>query len=96
MHYYRHYQYQNHHNHHHHPPHHHHFDLMCFDFASALSAFTSFLLFILANDQLEAQIVMYVYFYSLHVSGSYVPSSGELLYQCDTWFMSPCVDDRLV
>jgi len=24
------------------------------------------------------------------------PSSGELLYQCDTWFMSPCVDDRLV
>jgi hypothetical protein len=24
------------------------------------------------------------------------PSSGELLYHCDTWFMSPCVDDRLV
>ena len=24
------------------------------------------------------------------------PSSGELLYQCDTWFMSLCVDDRLV
>ena len=24
------------------------------------------------------------------------PSSGELLYQCDTWFMSPCVDDCLV
>ena len=23
-------------------------------------------------------------------------SSGELLYQCDTWFMSLCVDDRLV
>ena len=23
-------------------------------------------------------------------------SSAELLYQCDTWFMSPCVDDRLV
>jgi len=20
------------------------------------------------------------------------PLSGELLYQCDTWFMSPCVD----
>jgi len=24
------------------------------------------------------------------------PSSGELLYQCDNWFMSLCVDDRLV
>jgi len=24
------------------------------------------------------------------------PSSGELLYQCYTWFMSLCVDDRLV
>ena len=24
------------------------------------------------------------------------PSSGELLYQCDTWFMSLCVDDHLV
>jgi len=23
-------------------------------------------------------------------------SSGELLYQCDTWFMPLCVDDRLV
>jgi len=23
-------------------------------------------------------------------------ASGELLYQCDTWFMSLCVDDRLV
>ena len=24
------------------------------------------------------------------------PSSGEFLYQCDIWFMSLCVDDRLV
>jgi len=24
------------------------------------------------------------------------PSSGELLYQCDAWFMSLCVDDSLV
>ena len=24
------------------------------------------------------------------------PSSGELLYQCDIWLMSLCVDDRLV
>ena len=23
-------------------------------------------------------------------------TSGELLYQCDTWFMSLCVDDRLI
>jgi len=23
-------------------------------------------------------------------------SSGQLLYQCDTWFMSLCVDNRLV
>jgi len=23
-------------------------------------------------------------------------SSGELFYQCDTWFMSLCADDRLV
>ena len=27
---------------------------------------------------------------------SMCPSSGELLYQCDTWFMSLCVDDGLV
>jgi len=82
---------------------------------------------ILVNKQLDAQFFMYVYFYSLHVSGSHVPiirrisgsmwhlvyvtlcrwpsgmqvraamcpSSGELLDQCDTWFMSLCVDDRL-
>jgi len=24
------------------------------------------------------------------------PSTGELTYQCDTWYMSLCVDDRLV
>jgi len=24
------------------------------------------------------------------------PSSGELMYQCDTWYMSLCVDDRLI
>ena len=38
---------------------------------------------------------LYVYLYSLHVSGSHLPSSGEL-YQRDTWYMSLCVDDRLV
>ena len=93
----------------------------------------------------DTKLFFYVYFYSLHVSGSHVPiirriivsmwhlvyatlwrwpsgmqehmtqnfsymfisilymfraaicpSSGEVLYQCDTWFMSLCVDDRLV
>jgi len=28
---------------------------------------------ILVNNQLDAQFFMYVYFYSLHVSGSHVP-----------------------
>jgi len=28
---------------------------------------------ILVNNQLDAQILMYVYFYCLHVSGSHVP-----------------------
>jgi len=28
---------------------------------------------ILVNNQLDAQFLMYVYFYSLHVSGSHVP-----------------------
>ena len=95
----------------------------------------------LVNNQLDAQFFVYVYFYSLHVSGSHVPiirriivsvrhlvcvslcrlpsgmqehfscmfisilymfraamcpSSGELLYQRDTCFVSLCVDDRLV
>ena len=42
---------------------------------------------ILVNNQLEAQFFMYVYFYSLHVSGSHVPiirriivSMGLLVY----------------
>jgi len=28
---------------------------------------------ILVNNQFDAQLFMYVYFYTLHVSGSYVP-----------------------
>jgi len=28
--------------------------------------------------------------------GTMCPSPGELLYQCDTWFMSLCIDDHLV
>jgi len=77
---------------------------------------------ILVNNLLDAKFFMYVYIYSLHVSGIHVPiirkiivsmphlvyvtlfisilymfraamcpSSGELLYQCDTWFMSLCL-----
>jgi len=38
---------------------------------------------------------MYVYFYSLHVSDNHLSITGEVWYQCDTWFMSLCVDDRL-
>ena len=52
---------------------------------------------ILVNGQLDAH-----FFSCMSISILYMfrtamcPSSGELLYQCDTWFMSLCVDDRLV
>jgi len=36
---------------------------------------------------------MYVYFCSLHVSGSHVPIIRRIIVSCDTWFM---LDDRLV
>jgi hypothetical protein len=40
---------------------------------------------------------MYVYFYSVHVSDSYVSIIGRSkLYQYDIWYMSLYVDDRLV
>jgi len=52
----------------------------------------------LVNNQPDAQFFMYVYFRSLHVSGSHVPiirriivSMRHMVY----WFMSLCVDDRL-
>jgi len=32
---------------------------------------------ILVNNQIDLQFFMYVYFYSLHVSGSHVPIIGE-------------------
>jgi len=51
---------------------------------------------ILVNNQIDAQFFVYVYFYTLHVSAAMCPSSGELLYQCDTWLMPFCVDDCLV
>ena len=34
---------------------------------------------ILVNNQLDAQFFMYVYFYSLHVSGSYVPITRRII-----------------
>jgi hypothetical protein len=40
---------------------------------------------------------LYIYFYSLHVSGSHVPHHQEnWLYHCNTCYMLLCVDDRLV
>jgi hypothetical protein len=38
---------------------------------------------------------LYVYLYSLHVSGKYVPIIRRNNYQCDIWYLSLCVDDRL-
>ena len=34
---------------------------------------------ILVNNQLDAQLFMYVYFYSLHVSGSQVPIISRII-----------------
>jgi len=51
---------------------------------------------ILVNNQLDAQFFIYIYFYSLHVSGSHVPIIRRTTLSCDTWFMSLCVDDVLV
>jgi len=58
--------------------------------------FYNFIKYVLVNNQLDAQFVMYVYFYSLHVSGSHVPIVRRIITQCDIWFMSLCVDDHLV
>jgi len=51
---------------------------------------------ILVNNQLE-QFFTCMFISILYISrAAMCSSSGELLYQCDTWFMSLCVDDRLV
>ena len=34
---------------------------------------------ILVNNQLDVQFLMYVYFYSLHVSGSHVPITRRII-----------------
>jgi len=54
-------------------------------------------MFILVNNQLDAKFFSCM-FISIHYMfrAAMCPSSGELLYQCDSWFMSLCVDDRLV
>jgi len=33
----------------------------------------------LVNNQLDVQLFMYVYFYSLHVSGSHVPTISRII-----------------
>jgi hypothetical protein len=38
----------------------------------------------------------YVYFFSLHVSGDYVPIIRRNDYLCEAWYLSICVDDCLV
>jgi len=56
----------------------------------------SYTFMILVKNQRDVQ------FFCMFISILYIfrvamcPSSGELLYQCDTWFVSPCEDDRLV
>jgi len=51
---------------------------------------------ILVNNQLDTQFFMYVYFYSLHVSGSHVSVIRRIIVSMRPWFFSLCVDDRLV
>ena len=51
---------------------------------------------ILVNNQLDTQFFMYVYFYSLHVSGSHVSVIRRIIVSMRPWFLSLCVDDRLV
>jgi len=42
---------------------------------------------ILVNNQLDAQFFMCVFFSIFYMfRATTCPSSGELLYQCDTWF----------
>jgi len=52
--------------------------------------------YIFVNNQLDAQFSCMFISILYMFRAAMCPSSGELLYQCDTWFMSLCVDDRLV
>jgi len=58
---------------------------------------TVHLAMILVNNQIDAQFFL-VWFFSIldMFRAAMCPLSGELLYQCDTRFVSLCVDDRLV
>ena len=51
---------------------------------------------ILVNNQLEHNFSCMFISILYMFRAAMCPSSGELLYQCDTWFMSLCVDDRLL
>jgi hypothetical protein len=52
---------------------------------------------IFVNNKLDAQIFfMYVYFYSLHVSGSHVPTIRRINCINTTSGMSLCIDNLLV
>ena len=51
---------------------------------------------ILVNNQLDAQFLCMFISILYMFRAAMCPSSGELLYQCDTWLMSLRVDDRLV
>jgi len=51
----------------------------------------------IVNNQLDEQFFSCMFISILYMFRvAMCPSSGELLYQCDIWFMSLCVDDRLV
>jgi len=53
-------------------------------------------LMILVNNQLDEQILMYVYFYCLHVSGSHVPIIWRIIVSLRHLVYVTCVDERLV
>jgi len=38
----------------------------------------------------------YIYYFSVHVSGDYVPIIRRQLYLCDTWYLLFCMDDCMV
>jgi len=48
---------------------------------------------LLINNQLEEQSFCMFISILYMFRAAMCPSSGELLYQCDTWFVSLCVDD---
>jgi len=51
---------------------------------------------ILVNNELDAQFFMYIYLYSLRVSGSHVPIIRRVTVSMRRLVYSLCVDGRLV